>query len=97
MILFKYDPTLSGANDNCLHARGEAVWNDGKRMFFGALIKFHEDLDESAARAVVMKDASEWWEGDLSKVHEGEFSLCNVEFRLATAPAAPWHPIEITL
>jgi hypothetical protein len=97
MIIFKYDPALLGPNDNCIHARGEAVWKDGKRMFFGALINFHEDLDITAARTIVAKDAAEWWGEYLSKVHEGEFSLFNVEYRLATACHAPWHPIVVTL
>jgi hypothetical protein len=96
MTIFKYDPEGSHERSNRIHVRGEVIWENDKRMFFTALLPFYEDIDEAAAIALVMKDSQEWKE-NFARVHQGEFRVRNVEFRLATATRASWCPIEIKL
>ena len=96
MITFKYNPNDTSERSNRIHVRGEAVHDGTTVCFFTALIAFYKDIDEDEAIALIMKDSLEWKE-NLSRFREGEVSVCNVEFRLATATHAPWCPIEIKL
>lgn len=108
MILFKYDPRLTGPTDNRIHARGEASVNGQNVGYFAALIPFTEDVDEAAIAALIVKDSQDW-KHRLAARYGGSVTISNVQYRAASGPAlaewhpfrpgsiTEWHPIEITL